>query len=294
MGATLVGSRILVERAESRSMNAEQGASIHLSDVAIRYTRGYPPAQDGGLGATIFPTSTITLERALLSHNRYAGIYVNGSGALGTFTDLTLQDTESEESSKMFGDGIACAGGGAVHLVRTRLVRNRTAGISIINRASSLVASDLVISDTLTREGDGMLGRGLDVDNSSVSITRAEIERNRGVAVRILGAVASASLRDVLLTDTTPSDQCPTDVCTIGPAVGFAADPAARVEITRFVIARNQTGLYAVPAANLALDDGTITSNSIGVAAVGTIDFAPLAQRVLLEKNGANFATTGQ
>jgi hypothetical protein len=293
MGATLVGSRILVERTQSRGLNAEQGASVDLSDVAVRYTLGRPPARNGGLGATVGSTSTMALERALLSHNRDTGIYVNGFGALGTFTDLTLQDTASEESSKMSGYGLACAGGGAVHLVRTRLVRNRTAGLSVLNRTSALVGSDLVVSDTLPQEADGMLGRGLDVDNASVSITRAEIERNRGVAARISGAFASASLRDVLLTDTTPSDQCPTDVCNIGPAVGFAADPAARVGITRFVIARNPTGLYAVPAANLVLDDGTITSNSIGVSAVGKIDFAPLAVRVLFENNGANFSVSG-
>ncbi len=204
-GLTVIVGRAELDRAvfERNSSAAlyvsDVGSELVASDLVVQGT--LPHESDGfaGEGLDLFLGATADLSRAVFSGNRNAGLNVSDSGTVLTATDLVVTDTRSEESTRENGYGLALLHEASAEIRRATFERNRTVEI-LANEGSSLVATDLVVRDTQSRESDGVTGYGLDLwGYATGEIERAAFLRTRGGAVVM--AEGELTLSDLVIRD---------------------------------------------------------------------------------------------
>lgn len=149
-GIVAVGSASLrlgplrVERAHDVAILVAGGAGAELSSLTVRDTLAGPA--DMGRALDVQSGGTATLSRARIERNREVALFVDG--ATLEASDLVVRDTESTTRSGTAGRGIEAQGGATVVLRRAALESNREVGVMLLGLATTLTASDLVVSGT--------------------------------------------------------------------------------------------------------------------------------------------------
>ncbi|MEM1416496.1 MAG: hypothetical protein AAGH15_16415 [Myxococcota bacterium] len=282
--ASLNLRRALLERNRHVGIAVEQGASVLLTDLAVRDTRGDAATGGFGIGINLLLGSAV-LERAVVERSRVNGVAVNGESARLDATNLVVRGTEGSQDGDE-GFGVAVGGGGRV-ILRTALVeRNRTTGV-IASRMGQLEATDVVVRDTRPRVSDGLGGGGVQAQDAVLTVRRVRLERNRQVGAAVIAA--TGTFVDVEVTDTESEETG------LGGA-GLVAEENSElvVERGRFAMSR---------AAGVAIVDSRASLTDVAIEETRPVVCAPecatgvvaslVASGQLAEVAATRFALTG-
>lgn len=153
--------------------------NVRLEGLWVHDTLGYGVDLEAVFGET-----DAVLHNVLVEGAESAGIFIADCDA--TIERTVVRDTRPNGDGQ-FGRGIGMQGSPPylmvprLRLAQSVLERNREAGIGIIGAEVALEAT--VIRDTEAQESDGTLGRGVEIQGSTVTIEGCVITRNREFGV---------------------------------------------------------------------------------------------------------------
>ncbi|MGF1469805.1 MAG: hypothetical protein ACFCGT_27080 [Sandaracinaceae bacterium] len=179
------------------------GAEALLEDVVIRGTEARLSDGAFGRGLQVQLGARAELRGGLLERNRDVAVFVGVEGAEAVLEHLVIRDTQAQRRDGAFGRGLAVEFGARAELRHGLIERNRDIGVWMIGEGSEAVLEDFIVRDTLARQSDGALGRGVSVElGARVALRRGLLERNRDAAVFVGSAGAEAELEDLVVRET--------------------------------------------------------------------------------------------
>lgn len=255
------------------------GATLVLDQVVIRDTSGHArdDTDGGGLGVQLEATARVT--RTLIERNRDIAILVALTGAMLDMSDVVVRDTEAQASDGDKGVGLLAHSGGSASVTRTVFERSRALGV-YMSRGGTLTLVDVTIRDTRSQESDGMLGRGLNLqEGTTTTAERVFIESSADVGVFVAGAGASLSWVDGVVRDTRSR---PFD---LGGGRGMVVQDGASVDLERVLIERSRD------VGVLVVGGSTATLREVAIRDVASREYDGQMGRGLAVQEGA--AVTG-
>ena len=196
---------VVIAEAEYVGMTSSDGnATVILEDVLIRDTLTSPDDGNGyGWGMEVFDAINLELRGVTLESNQDVGLYASGAGANISAEELTILRTKANPVSQSGGWGIGLMTQATMTVSGAYLYQNRAMGVVIEEAGSSLIAEDIVIRETYEDASDQSWGRAFSVrDAAKLTLTRAYLTQNRDVAILVMDEGTSASLTDVVVTET--------------------------------------------------------------------------------------------
>lgn len=272
---------VVVSAATSAGLLVARG-STSVERLVVRDTRA---GSGAARGIIVQGGAQLSVAWAVLERSAEAGLVLS-SGGIADIADLAVEDTRPRPGGGL-GHGVVVQSGGQLTLERAAIERSRQFGL-VATSAASVVARDLVIRGTLSRESDGADGRGADINGgASLTLERALLAENRDVGLFVSEPDTIAELRDVVVRDTAPAIRGDT-------GLGVDVSRGARAILDRVLVRANRSaGLQAggdgtyLEARDLTVrdtrsqdDDGT-RGAGIGV----TVGAHVVLERVLLERN---------
>lgn len=170
--ATLTVTRAVVEDVAQHGVYVYQGTSS-LTDVVIRRVGADPTVLIDGLGALVGGTGTLSLTRVLVEDVRETGIAAQ-AGAHVVGADLVVRRVEPGRYDRSGGRGLDLDG--AIATIDRAIVEDvLEIGVDVTGNADVTLQDVLVHHVRRSPRGTGA-GRGMDVENSRVVVTRMRIE----------------------------------------------------------------------------------------------------------------------
>jgi len=293
-GGQLSGRALSIRGAKGRGLHAETNASVDLQDLLIRDTGPYSSL---ALGAAldISDDAEVNLVRAHLSRCHTYGVHVDGTRTSVSLTDVKVIETKERLSDRELGTGVRIINGATA--TAQRLVVERTHGLGVeVRTGGRLLGSDVTVQDTLPRDRDGAFGRGMEATaSSSINLQRLLIDGAHNIAIHILDEDATATLRDLTITNTKRSD-CREFSCNTGVADGLTASVFADVDVQGFLIDNNgQYGVRVLSGSRITLKNGTISRNPVGAQIISeNFDLRLLANGVRFTDNVVNVSVLAE
>jgi len=188
-------SKIIVERNRNYGISAgtfddSSIIKLDITDGVIRDTMSQENDKNNGSGVLLQNNVESFLARVLISGNRNTGL---SAGTLGnsekvflTGEDLTIIETQSQESDKNWGKGISIEDNVVAKLSNILIEKNRHAGISVATfldeTFSEIEAQYTVVRNTRSQEQDNKFGTGIQlIENVNAIFSGILIENNRFV-----------------------------------------------------------------------------------------------------------------
>jgi hypothetical protein len=215
-GATMTLSRALFDGNHevgvlAYSQAGETRTVLRASDLTIKNT--LPNSIDGtsGLGLAAVNGVDVTVERALVEGNRFAGMVAYRSGEAESPTlDVTaalVRGTLPQESDKSLGLGIAALEGAHASITRSVMEDNRAFGIFADSEdaawPSALALTDVVIRNTQESANRLRFGWGMGVQGGSeANVLRALLEDNVQLGVAVFNPNTRVTLSHVVIRGT--------------------------------------------------------------------------------------------
>ena len=190
----------LVENQAAGLLAAGPGTTVTAQDILVARTQ---QVGDGTLGRGMVATdgAALTLNRASLVENHKAGLFASELGTTVTATDILISRSQPQADGS-HGRGIHVQGGAALTLSRASLVENHELGLFVASPSTSATVSTVLVARTHPRD-DGTFGRALGVQyGASLSLTRASLLENHGVALLVGEPGTAASVTDSLVSRT--------------------------------------------------------------------------------------------
>jgi len=164
------------------------GATLDASDVTSIGTVTDVELDGAPSGIVSLFGADTTIERAQIVGAEGTGLGVES--AILDASDVVVRDVEAEPA-QMLGHGVALKDG-EVSLARIEVDGCRTIGLAA-TAGTTLDATDVSIHGTRERALDGILGFGLGVAGSSVTMERASIEENHMAGVFAIASTLDAT-----------------------------------------------------------------------------------------------------
>jgi hypothetical protein len=252
------GAEVVVERGffgHNREMGVialDPETKLRMTDVVIQDTQSRESDLTGGRGLGCQDGAEVTVERALLDHNRDIGVAVINAGTKLTMKDVAVQDTQSRESDQLFGRGLDCEEGSEVTVERGFFDHNHDVGVLAVQPGTKLMMTDVVVQDTRSQESDLGFGNGLESQyGAEVVVKRGFFDRNRDTGVGARHPGTRLTLADVVVQDT----QSRASDLRFGR--GLQCQEGAEVVVDRAEFDRNrEVGVFASqPATKLTMRD---------------------------------------
>ncbi len=234
---TVIARRVAILGAPQFGIEAEDAGSVEAEDLLVRGTHARRNDQRQGMGVRVTEGAHLTLRRAELVGNRCAGLRVSLT-ATADVEDLVIRGTHGEAGSLEGGFGVRVDVQTVTTIRRVLLEDNHYAGV-VADSLSDLTLEDVVIRDTVSREGTSVGGHGLHLTFASTArITRGLIERNVEAGLSVDGFDSRLFLEDVVVRDTASND--------LGGAFGGGLSiSGGSLDATRLTVERNKyVGLY--------------------------------------------------
>ena len=112
------------------------------------------------------------------------------SGAVATFADVVIKNTQEQASDGSSGRGINIQEGAALTFTRGLVSSNRDVGVALFDEETSGTFEDVAIVDTQGQASDGSDGRGLSIQaGATMSFNRGLVSRNRYTGCLLLTRV---------------------------------------------------------------------------------------------------------
>jgi len=192
-----------------------------------------------------------TISGSTFERNRSQAIRVAGTGTTLRFFGGRVRDTNSSGRDRVEGWGLGVVDRALAELRGVTFARNREVGIFVQGPETSLLLEDSRVANTLSRDRDSTLGRGLDAEGgASVVVRRTVLDRNFDVSLFAHGEQTSVLLEDVVVRDT----QSRIADGAYGRGIDIAS--GARLEARRVVLVGNRDfGLLVTSSAAASLSD---------------------------------------
>ncbi len=200
--ATLERAAIFANRG-SGVILFDAGTTFVARDATIRDTQALENDGLRGVGLELDGGVHAELERTTIAGNRDLGLGAFGAGAELVATDVVVTDTRAQLADDTNGYALNLNEGARVTLTRAVFARNTATGILAAGVGTSLVATDLDVSDTEPRLNDSSSGTGLQArGGASIELVRTALRRNHtaGVAVNEPGTTLVST--DLTVEDT--------------------------------------------------------------------------------------------
>jgi hypothetical protein len=275
---------------------AEQGASITLTNGLLEANHG-TGAMARSVGTTLTLSGSVVLENksrvydgqrgycldvsdgargvvtgGLFSRCQGIGIFSTGGGSTLDLQDVTVENTQSEESSRGNGVGMWIDDAAAVTLARGRFEGNRTVGIYIMGSQTTADLEDIMVGLTLPEEVGNVLGRGMEIDTGAeVTVTRGWFYHNRDAGIVVGGAGSLLDATELKITDTLSRTEILVDV----PEAGLAVLDGGHAIVTGGLFENNRTssilatGIGATAELNGVTVRDTLAQEGLGVRGLG-------------------------
>jgi len=253
-GVTLLGACV----AQTRLASSDRGEWVGTVTVAGREAQ-VKNLQIGGSRVGIVAVGaaySLHVEDVATSSTEAAGWFVS-HGAAVTGHNVTIRNTRSREEGLLFGHGIEVQRGGSLVIDSATVEGNRGAGIQAIDPGTTVDLAHIVLRETLSEEGTGRFGRGLNVqDGAQATVIGSVFDGNRDRGVALSGAESSLSLVDSLINDTQGEQG------DASGGIGLSSTDGASLNASRVVIDGNRTiGVYVMgQGATLELEDAVVRS----------------------------------
>jgi hypothetical protein len=256
--------------------------------VVVRDTLSREEDPSWGCGLNVQEVGHATVTRGLFEGNHRVGINAASPGTTVDLTDVTVRDTESQESTNTLGFGMSVRSGSQVTLSRGLFERNRSAGIFASAYNTSLSMEDVTVLDTRSQETDLTLGRGLEVSHKAqVLVTRGLFEGNReaGICASSLGTALElnhVAIRGTLGRDCASLPDGDPQSCLnldMGTGLGVYVGAIATISVVD-VSDSHQIGLQLAISGTVNGDGMAIRHNPIGANLQGVPDGYILAEEV--------------
>ena len=250
-GARVHATRLVVERSRELGVSlGGAGTSSRLEDLVVRDTLGVASDSTIGVGVVVYGGASLELVRAVLEHNRFAGLNAGDALTSVTATDLVVRDTEAQASDGLAGQALFIGGGASVSAQRALLERNRGAEVASYAPGTRVTLEDAVLRDTRGRASDGAMGAGIvATEGGAVALRRVLITRVLAAGVVVDGVGGALDGEDVTIRDVGAQPDG-----TNGS--GVVADRGAALRLVRASLARLRlVGVYAGVATTSTLED---------------------------------------
>ena len=141
--------RVAFERNTAIGVAADNsGTTLMLTDVVVRDTQAQDSDLAMGSGIGVHDGAAVSVERALIEHNRYLGAYAGGAGTSLTLTDVIVCDTASRASDGKYGRGLDVEDGAQVEATRAIFQRNRGSGVAAFLEGTLVRMLSVTITET--------------------------------------------------------------------------------------------------------------------------------------------------
>jgi hypothetical protein len=220
------------------------GAKLEATDVVVHGTLSQQSDHTMGNGLDVQDGAQAQVTRGWIESNRDVGIIVFDKGSRLDLTDVTVRDTQSEETSKKVGRGLEVTTGATVTVTRGLVEQNRDVGIIAGGEGTTIELTEVLVRNMLSRELDLKGGDALNVQAGALgTVTRSVFHNNRYQGVMAAGAGTVLNLTDLAIRDTASTER---DGSGGG---GIKAQGGARIVATRVALERNrETGIAALQA----------------------------------------------
>ncbi len=278
--ATLVRSAV-VGNATAGVFAQGATASLEVRDSVVRDTH-VAAAQSCGLGASL--GASLTLANSALVENDECGLALYQSSA--TVTHSLVAGTRQGQNAAARGIDVFSAS--CLDLRDSAVVGSSTLGLAVIDSgadagcAATLTRS--LVSGTLPRD-DGILGRGVSVQNAEVTLQRSALLDNREV-----GLFVSREGATVTATECTVRGTQAEAAGSFGD--GLVAHAGSRVTLRDCDVRANQSIGLAFAGATALVSGGFVGGNAVGVHVQEGSTLAEVAGATALGAPGSVTVTT--
>lgn len=235
-------ARVSIERSTSSAL-AVLGAEVILADVLLLDPQ--PQMADGRLGTAVEASggASVTLRRAAVEGAHDRALMVSEPGTRLVLEDAVVRGTRPRASDDGGGNAAFAFDGAVLALSRVLLVDHREAAILASDVDTRVELTDVVVWGTRGRASDSGGGSAVALQAGvAATITRAQLEDNRGITLFVSGA-STVTLTDVTVraTGSEETDQ--------RFATGLQAQDGSAVEGERVLVADNRgSGVTAIGA----------------------------------------------
>lgn len=206
-GATLTATRLAVFDNHEAGLVVRETAAATLEDVVIRDIVARERDMEAGNGIQVQLGGRLTATGLVVSGVLGAGVLAGGEGVIVSLTDALITGTLPFSHDETGGVGLDARDGASVTLSRSVLSDNRQVGLLVSGAGTVVTADDAVIEHTLAQQSDGLLGRGVNVQNGArLTATRLSVDDSRDFGVLAIGADAFVTLNDATVRGTAPRD----------------------------------------------------------------------------------------
>jgi hypothetical protein len=206
-GLVLDGNRSIGLYAD---VSSDELPEVEIEDLVVKGT--LPEETDGGGGRALEVNrgASVKLTRALLAGNHEAAVLCTHAGTHLRLTDVTIRDTESEQTGGTMGRGLEVNRGARVTIERAVLDNNREEGVFAAGEGTVVELSDAVIRGTRRSacatipEGQAGSCHDLDVvkvngagvtaiDHAAIKLSRFELDSNdtAGLVIALDGEITA-------------------------------------------------------------------------------------------------------
>ena len=240
-------------------------SEVLLADVVIANT--VPASSTAGLarGLSLHGGARAVARRVLVHATRGLGVLFSGPGTFAQVEGLAVLATRPQPGVASAGRGMQVQLGARAEVDRALFSQNRDVGVLAIGPGTVLELSDFAVSDTEPRAAGTGRGRGLEVSQGASGVlTRGFLRNNREAGLAVLGADATASVRDLRVRATRESP-CSSDGCPPPGGSGIVVSDGARLEVEGFAVSgSDRAGLHLSEAGSLRARSGVLERNGIG------------------------------
>ncbi len=145
VGASIVGTRVLVERAREIGVAVDMGAHAVLTDVVVRNTDARGADLAFGHGITVQNGADLTAERVVVDGAHEAGL-LSLAGATVDARDTVVRTVTRSLcpcAERVFGFGAAAIGDASLTLERFEIADVETCGLIVASTASGVAGASL-------------------------------------------------------------------------------------------------------------------------------------------------------
>lgn len=289
-GATVTLERVWVREALRAGLQiADPGTGLTAADVLVESVA--PQRADAllGRGVTVALGAQLEADRLLVRRTADSGIAILNPETSASLRDVVVRDTAlgDMEISRSLVVGL----GARATVDRVDVAGAREVGVLVSD--STLAGTDLWVRDTEDETTPGLLGHGLHVVSSEVTLERVLLARNRGAGLLAGLAGTTVVLRDLTVRDTRER-ACAGDACAgFGAGIGVTSLEGASIDLERFRVEGGALcGLQVASGASLDAREGHVVGHPIGVnVQVPGYDIARLTTRVVYD-NAVNLDAT--
>ncbi len=240
-GASVDANHLLVQGNQEAGFVVDgAGTTMTLRDAVVRDNAGGEPRGALGMGGAVRRGAQATIERVRFGRNHEVGLLIENASTNVAMTDVVVRDTQADEDLDS-GRGIDVRDRAEVSLVRGDIESNREIGLSVSYHARMRL-EDVTVRATLSRAFDGLVGRGLNVqEDAEVSAHRLLLANNSEIGLAVLGG-GQADVEDVTVLGATEGF-----ADALG-AAGVIANQGGRLDGTRIIV--RGTRVVGVAAGN--------------------------------------------